>query len=129
MTSPLRPVERPFPLAVPTQRTDTSPCQPQLAHGVLGQPTHDPPGHTPVVPHQVPTLDSEASQPSDLNMLPWPGFSQPIPGVTPQLPPTPDLQTCQPRPTVPAEDPRARKSTGQACSASPSRRPLSPLQG
>lgn len=98
-------MERPSPLAVPTQRTDTSPCQPQLAHGVLGQPTHDPLGHRPVVPHQVPTLDSEASQPSDLNMLPWlfqvqmqlrPGFScleldQAIPGVTPQPPPTPDM--------------------------------------
>lgn len=71
MTHPLRPVERPTPLAVPTQRTDTSPCQPQLAHGILGQPTHDPPGHRPVVPHKVPTLDSEASQSLDLNTLPW----------------------------------------------------------
>lgn len=109
MTHPLRPVERPTPLAVPTQRTDTSPCQPQLAHGILGQPTHDPPGHGPVVPHRVPTLDSEAAQALDLNMLPWlfhlataaqawlllpgaePAYFWGEPAATP-----PQLQTCRP---------------------------------
>lgn len=99
--APLRPVERPSPLAVPIQRTDISPCQPQLAHEILGQPTHDPPGHRPVVPHKVPTFDSEASQSLDLNMLPWllqfinaaqawlllPGAEH---RVSLQLPPVPD---------------------------------------
>lgn len=130
MTHPLRPVERPTPLAVPTQRTDTSPCQPQLAHGILGQPTHDPPEHGPVVPHKVPTLDSEASQSLDLNMLPWllqlataaqvwlllpgagPAYFWGEPAATPDSRLV-DLLSPGPTVPVPAEDPRARKSMGQ----------------
>lgn len=147
MTHPLRPVERPTPLAVPTQRTDTSPCQPQLAHRILGQPTHDPPGHRPVVPHRVPTLDSEAAQSLDLNMLPWllhlataaqawlllpgaePDYFWGEPAAT--LPPNSrlvDLLSPGPTVPVPAEDPRVRKPLGQTNPTPPSRKPLSPLQ-
>lgn len=146
MTHPLRSVERPTPLAVPTQRTDTSPCQPQLAHGILGQPTHDPPGHRPVVPHKVPTLDSEASQSLDLNMLPWllqlataaqdwlllPGsgptyFWGELAATTPPHTHSRLVDLLSPGPTVPvhAGDPRARKSMGQTCLTPPSRQSLS----
>lgn len=138
----MRPVERPSPLAVPTQRTDTSPCQPQLAHGILGHQTHDLPGHRPVVPHKVPTLDSEASQSLDLNMLPWlfhlataaqvwlllpgagPAGSWGKPAATPHSRLV-DLLSPSPAVPVPAKDPRAKKSMGQPYPAAPSRQSLS----